>query len=130
MNTTIPTAHQLAIDPERFEWYEALLAAEQNRREFFRIAGAGVIIALLMGDETQAQPKGGKQPGGATPREIGAWVHIGEDSTITVYTGKVEIGQNIRTSLSQVVAEELHTPLKTVRVVMADTAAMIMPVVQ
>jgi len=123
MNTTIPTADQLAIDPERFEWYEALLAAEQNRREFFRIAGAGVIIALLMGDETQAKPKGGKQPGGATPREIGAWVHIGEDSTITVYTGKVEIGQNIRTSLSQVVAEELHTPLKTVRVVMADTAA-------
>jgi isoquinoline 1-oxidoreductase len=122
MNPTIPTADQLAIDPERFEWYEALLAAEQNRREFFRIAGAGVIVALLMRDEARAQPKG-KQFGGATPREIGAWVHIGEDSTITVYTGKVEIGQNIRTSLSQVVAEELHAPLKSIRVVMADTAA-------
>jgi nicotinate dehydrogenase subunit B len=116
-----PTADQLAIDPERFEWYEALLNAEQTRREFFRIAGAGVIVALLMGDEAAAQPKG-KQFGGATPREIGAWVHIGEDSAITVYTGKVEIGQNIRTSLSQVVAEELHAPLKTIRVVMADTA--------
>src|SRR5205823_9044519 len=41
----------------------------------------------------------------------------------TVYTGKVEIGQNIRTSLAQVVSEELHAPLPTVRLVMADTAA-------
>ena len=40
----------------------------------------------------------------ATPREIGAWLHIGADSAVTVYTGKVEIGQNIRTSLTQAVA--------------------------
>jgi len=38
-----------------------------------------------------------------------------------VFTGKVEIGQNIRTSLTQAVAEELHVPVDTVRVVMADT---------
>ena len=41
---------------------------------------------------------------------------------MTVYTGKVEIGQNIRTSLTQVVAEELHTPVERIRLVMADTA--------
>src|SRR5438876_2424636 len=77
---------------------------------------------MLMGDEAAAQQPKGKQFGGAAPREIGAWIHIGEDSAVTVYTGKVEIGQNIRTSLSQVVAEELHVPLTSVKMVMADTA--------
>jgi len=55
------------------------------------------------------------------PREIGAWLHIGKDSAVTAYTGKVELGQNIRTSLTQVVAEELHVPLPRIRLVMSDT---------
>jgi isoquinoline 1-oxidoreductase len=106
------------LEPERYEFFESIFHTEQTRREFFRIAGAGVIIALLASEEVLAQqPKGGN-----APREIGAWIHIGEDSTVTAYTGKVEIGQNIRTSLTQVVAEELHTPLKSIRVVTADTA--------
>jgi CO/xanthine dehydrogenase Mo-binding subunit len=35
-------------------------------------------------------------------------VHIGEDGRITVFTGNVEIGQSIRTSLAQLVAEGLR----------------------
>ena len=35
--------------------------------------------------------------------------------------GKVEVGQNIRTSLSQAVAEELCVPIDKVRLVMGDT---------
>ena len=66
---------------------------------------------------------GGRRGGGGTrPREIGAWLHIGEDGTITVFTGKVEVGQNIRTSLTQAVAEELRAPMSSIRLVMADTA--------
>jgi isoquinoline 1-oxidoreductase len=106
------------IEVERYELFEAIENIEATRRDFFRIAGGGVIVALLLSDEAMAQRKGG----GAGPREIGAWVHIGEDSAVTAYTGKVEIGQNIRTSLSQVVAEELRVPVKNVKMVMADTA--------
>ena len=41
---------------------------------------------------------------------------------MTVFTGKVEIGQNIRTSLAQTVADELRVPLDVmVSMVMADT---------
>ncbi len=40
---------------------------------------------------------------------------------MTVYTGKVEIGQNIRTALTQVVAEELRQTPERIRLVMADT---------
>src|SRR4030095_9559338 len=55
------------------------------------------------------------------PKEIGAWIHVDEDGSITVYTGKVEMGRNIRTSLAQGVAEELHVPISTIRLVMGDT---------
>src|SRR5205823_6950992 len=55
------------------------------------------------------------------PKEIGAWLHIGEDGAITVYTGKVEVGQNARTSLTQVVSEELRVPMESIRLVMGDT---------
>ena len=44
---------------------------------------------------------------------------ISEDGVVTAYTGKVEVGQDIRTSLSQAVAEELRVPLESVRLVMA-----------
>ena len=40
---------------------------------------------------------------------------------MTVYTGKVEIGQNIRTSLAQTVADELAAPMSAIALVMADT---------
>jgi len=108
------------IEVERYELYDWLENIETNRRDFFRIAGGGLIVGLFLAEGASAQRPGGR--GGGGPAEIGAWIHIGEDSAITVYTGKVEIGQNIRTSLSQVVAEELHVPVKDIKMVMADTA--------
>jgi len=53
---------------------------------------------------------------------IGPWVHIAADGAIAVHVGKAEVGQNIRTSLAQIVAEELRVPVEAVQVVMADTA--------
>ena len=55
------------------------------------------------------------------PTQIAAWLHIGANGAITVYTGKVEVGQNTRTSLSQAVADELHVPTGSVELVMGDT---------
>jgi nicotinate dehydrogenase subunit B len=54
--------------------------------------------------------------------EIGPWVHIDGEGAITVHVGKAEVGQNIRTSLAQIVAEEVRVPVSLVRVVMGDTA--------
>lgn len=53
--------------------------------------------------------------------EIGPWVHIDGEGAITVFVGKAEVGQNIRTSLAQIVAEELRVPAASVRVVLGDT---------
>ena len=38
-----------------------------------------------------------------------------------MFTGKVEVGQNIRTSLAQQVAEELHVPFDSITMIMGDT---------
>ena len=54
-------------------------------------------------------------------KDIGGWLHIGENGIVTVYTGKVEVGQNIRTSLSQAVAEELLVGVDKIQMVMGDT---------
>ena len=101
-------------EPERYELHEH---PELDRRDFFRITGAGLVVALLFKGTASAQRPGG----GQVPQELGAWLHIGEDNVITAYTGKVEIGQNIRTSLTQVIAEELRVPPARVKMVMADT---------
>ncbi|HET7439852.1 MAG TPA: molybdopterin cofactor-binding domain-containing protein [Terriglobales bacterium] len=97
-----------------------------GRREFFKLLGGGVLVCACAGralgqesGETRRTPENSEQN---LPRAIDAWLHVGEDGVVTVYTGKAEMGQNIRTSLSQQVAEELRVPLASVRLVMADTA--------
>jgi len=55
------------------------------------------------------------------PKDISAWLHVGEDGIVTGFTGKAEIGQNIRTSLAQTIADELRVPFESVRMVTADT---------
>ena len=53
---------------------------------------------------------------------IGDWLHIERDGRVIVYAGKTEMGQNIRTSLAQAVAEELRLPVMAIELVLADTA--------
>lgn len=96
---------------------------ELQRREFCKLVGGGVILCLAAGPAL-AQESGGTRRAGTShelPKQVAAWLHFGEDGTVTVYTGKVEMGQNIRTSLSQQVAEELRVPLTSLRLVMGDT---------
>src|SRR4051794_18356049 len=73
---------------------------------------------------TAGQPTSGQRTPPLEPDAptIGDWLHIERDGTVVVYTGKTEMGQNIRTSLAQAVAEELRLPVAGIRLVMADTA--------
>src|SRR5579885_1303573 len=106
------------FEPERYELYEEpRYHFDLDRRDFFKLAGGGLVVCLLLDAEAPAQRFGG----GNRPRELGAWLHVDEKGQVSVYTGKAEVGQNIRTSLSQVVAEELKLPVSAVQMVMADT---------
>ncbi len=107
------------IEMERYEFTEEpRYLFEVDRREFLKLFGGGIAVFLVMG-ESLAQRQG---PGGGNqPQDLGAWLHISEEGQITAFTGKVEVGQNARTSLSQSVAEELHVAPTSIRLVMGDT---------
>src|ERR1044072_6077171 len=114
----------LELEQERYE----LLAGPTynfnfNRRQFLKAFSGGIALIVPVSNLLAQQDQGesGRRGNERVPDEIGAWIHIDEKGTVSVFTGKVEIGQNIRTSLTQAVAEELHVPLETIRIVMADT---------
>jgi len=93
-----------------------------DRRGFFKALGSGVLVLFLAPADFAQESGGGRRRfGQALPSDIHSWLHIDEDGVITVFTGKVEVGQNIRTSLSQAVAEELRAPMSSIKMVMADT---------
>ncbi len=54
-------------------------------------------------------------------RRLDRWLRINRDGTVTVFPGKVEIGQGILTALAQIVAEELDVGLDRIRLAPADT---------
>jgi nicotinate dehydrogenase subunit B len=120
-------ASEPAIEPERYELDAGpAYYFEMERRDFFKALGGGILIFIALKDAlaSQDQESGGGRRGNAgrsLPGEIGAWLQIGEDGAVSVYTGKVEVGQGIRTSLAQVVAEELRVPITTISMVMGDT---------
>lgn len=123
MNERTPT--EAGFEPERYERHEGpAYHFNLGRRDFCKLLGGGLVVLLLMertGAQESSRPGRFGGRGGGGSQEISAYLHISEEGRVTVYTGKVEIGQNIRTSLSQAVAEELHVPLASIQLVMADT---------
>ena len=91
-----------------------------DRRDFLKVLGGGLLVCLSpMSSWTQ---ESGRSFGGhELPKDINAWLHIDSDGRVKVFTGKVEVGQNIRTSLAQAVAEELHVPFDSITMIMGDT---------
>jgi CO/xanthine dehydrogenase Mo-binding subunit len=113
-------------EPERYEFRAAPIHHfELARRDFFKLLGAGIAVFAVAKDSAAMQETA---PGPRSfhseelPKEITSWLHVGDDGTVTGFTGKVEIGQNIRTSLAQTIADELRVPFESVRMVTADTA--------
>ena len=108
------------LEVERYELSEsAPYLFEVRRREFLGILGGGLLVAAAA--PAIAQESGRAAQGRAPSNELAAWLHIDQQGKVTVFTGKTEIGQNIRTSLAQAVADELRVPLAAITMVMADT---------
>ncbi len=118
-----PLDLEIATEPERYELRaRPAYYFEVDRREFFKFMGAGIlVVCTLKGVHAQESGSGKRRSGEELPNDIGGWLHIGENGIVTVYTGKVEVGQNIRTSLSQAVAEELLVGVDKIQMVMGDT---------
>lgn len=90
-----------------------------DRRKFFQVMGSGLAIFIAAGNNfANSFPL---EAGAAPEDSLAAWIHIGENGVVTVYSGKAEVGQNVRTTLTQVVAEELRLEVDQVEMVLGDT---------
>ncbi len=90
-----------------------------NRREFLKIFGGGILVLFIVGDTFILE--GSRDNKVNIPSDFNAILRIGEDGRATCYTGKIEMGQGIITSLAQTLADELDISLESVDMVMGDT---------
>jgi isoquinoline 1-oxidoreductase len=84
---------------------------EPADRDWFSLLGDGLVVVVPP-----------PEPGiGGWSTSSGAWLHVTADGLVTAFTGKVDVGQDNRTALRQLVAEELGVPLARVALVLGDT---------
>jgi len=97
-----------------------------DRRDFLKQGGALIVSFSFAGAMTEAIGATNATPGKSMNKaDVDAWLAVGKDGTITVYSGKVDLGTGTRTALAQMVAEELDVPFAKIDMVMGDTATTI-----
>jgi len=100
------------------DFTDHLMEFPLSRREFLKLAGGGIFIFMTIGDLTlRAQPSSRHE----LPKDFNAFLRIGEDGRVSCFTGKIEMGQGVITSLAQMLADELDVTLASVDMVMGDT---------
>ena len=89
-----------------------------DRRQFLKITGGGIFVLFAFGDlSLLAQERLRRN----LPADFNAFLKIGEDGRVACYTGKIEMGQGVITSLAQMLADELDVAMDKVDMVMGDT---------
>ncbi|UCG07924.1 MAG: xanthine dehydrogenase family protein molybdopterin-binding subunit [Desulfobacterales bacterium] len=100
-------------------------SSTMNRREFLKrlgVLGGGIIIGFNTFDRhTWARMPRSGFLGAAIPTDFNAFLRIGTDNRVVLYTGKIEMGQGAMTSIPQLLAEELYVNYDAVDIVMGDT---------
>ncbi len=91
---------------------------EISRREFLSLAGGLLVLVTA----PRAVLEAARAAGLGQVEEINAWLLIAADNKVTAFAGKVEMGEGIRTSFAQMVAEELTVPPSSVEMIIGDTA--------
>jgi isoquinoline 1-oxidoreductase len=86
-----------------------------DRRSFLKLVGGGIVVLVRLG------PSHAEAQGRGYPTDINAYLRIGEDGRVTVFSGKIEMGQGVTTSLAQMAAEDLGVGLDAIEMVMGDT---------
>ena len=100
------------------------------RREFLARSGA-LVVSFSLAGRALAQAAGADKGAAATPQLPGSlrqspfldsWIRIDAQNQVTIFTGKAELGQGVKTALMQIAAEELDVAFARVTLVTADTA--------
>jgi nicotinate dehydrogenase subunit B len=88
-----------------------------DRRSFFKLAGGGVVMLVALGPSALDAQDARR----IYPEDFNAYLVIGNDGRVTVFSGKIEMGQGVMTSQAQMVAEELRVDLAAIDMVLGDT---------
>jgi CO/xanthine dehydrogenase Mo-binding subunit len=98
-----------------------MMNANISRREFAAGIG-GIVVAFTLAPKLSRAQQPAALPGSLNGnRMLDAWIRIAADGSVTVCTGKVELGQGIVTALAQIAAEELDLPLARLHMISGDT---------
>ena len=99
-------------------------AFQLSRRRFFKNSGALAVALSLAPALIEAQQAARPALPGSLNRfrNLDSWLVIHADGTLTIFSGKVELGQGIVTALTQIVADELDIDMVRIKVVSGDTA--------
>ncbi len=89
-----------------------------NRREFLAASGSLVVSFALVPGAFARQPAPVKT---VSTGEVDGFLAIAANGTVTVYSGKVDLGTGVRTALMQIAAEELDVPLDRIKMIEGDT---------
>jgi isoquinoline 1-oxidoreductase len=103
------------------EWDDSGSQMTVDRRDFMKLVGGGVVVFVTLSGTSvlTAEPWQGR--GRGYPTDFNAYLRIGGDGRVTVFSGKVEIGQGVMTSLAQMAAEDLGIALDSIDMIMGDT---------
>lgn len=98
-------------------------ALELSRRQLLEGAGLLVVAFAIGGTDSAAVAANSADATirSVAPESLDSWLAIARDGTVTLYTGRVDIGTGTETVFAQFVAEELDVPIDRVRVIMGDT---------
>lgn len=106
-----------------FDAFKTFNPFKSNRREFLRNSGRLLIgFQMLPFVGGTFDDHGTPHPVAGNGKSIDSWLQFDSKGILTVITGKMELGQGIRTALMQMAAEELDIPMERVRIIIADTA--------
>jgi nicotinate dehydrogenase subunit B len=89
-----------------------------SRRDFCRAVGGGVVVLVTLGERGASAQQ---DPRRVYPEDLNAYLVIGANGRVTVFSGKIEMGQGVLTSQAQMLAEELGVPLGAIDMVLGDT---------
>ncbi|CAN5436311.1 xanthine dehydrogenase family protein molybdopterin-binding subunit [soil metagenome] len=87
------------------------------------LAKGALVVAFALSSRAEAQEDNPALPG-SLPKAplLDSWIRVGADGHVTLFTGKAELGQGIKTALIQIAAHELAIAPSAIDIVTADTA--------
>ncbi len=97
-------------------------ASGLSRRDVLKGGALTIGFALAAPQALLTAAAQGAAPRMLDPKQVDAFLAVNADGTVTLFSGKVDLGQGLRIALRQIVAEELGIPVARINMIEGDTA--------